>query len=67
MPGPWLHRMPHFRLEATPSVGDEIQTEYFVARADGADALRAVRELGARIDPHLIITELRTMASTTSG
>ncbi|HEV7742695.1 MAG TPA: D-arabinono-1,4-lactone oxidase [Pseudolysinimonas sp.] len=61
--GPWLHRMPHFKLESTPSVGDEIQTEYFVPRADGAAALRAVRELGSRIDPHLVVTELRTAAA----
>ena len=63
VPGPWLHRVPHFRLEGAPSAGDEIQTEYFVARSDGPDALRAVRELGARIDEHLIITELRTMTA----
>lgn len=62
-PGPWLHRVPHFRLEGTPSAGDEIQTEYFVPRAQAADALRAVRELGTRIHPHLIITELRTAAA----
>jgi xylitol oxidase len=63
VPGPWLHRIPHFRLEGTPSAGEEIQSEYFVARWDGPDALRAVRELGARIDEHLIITELRTIAA----
>jgi xylitol oxidase len=63
VPGPWLHRMPHFRLDATPSVGDEIQTEYFVPREHGADALRAVRELGSQIDPHLFVTELRTAAA----
>lgn len=61
--GAWLHRLPHFRLEATPSVGDEIQSEYFVDRADAPDALRAVRRLGARIDEHLVITELRTMTA----
>ena len=60
IPGPWLERLPHFRLDSTPSVGDEIQTEYFVARSDGPAALRAVRELGPRIAPHLHITELRT-------
>jgi xylitol oxidase len=59
----WLHRLPHFRLDATPSVGDEIQTEYFVPREHGAAALHAVRKLAARIDPHLVITELRTMAA----
>ncbi|HEY4225334.1 MAG TPA: FAD-binding protein [Pseudolysinimonas sp.] len=62
IPGPWLERLPHFRLDATPSVGDEIQTEYFVDRAGGPAALRAVRELGPRIAPHLHITELRTTA-----
>jgi xylitol oxidase len=61
--GPWLHRIPHFRLEGTPSAGEEIQSEYFVTRSDGPDALRAVRELGPRIDEHLIITELRTIAA----
>jgi xylitol oxidase len=61
--GPWLHRIPHFRLEGTPSAGEEIQSEYFVARSDGPDALRAVREFGPRIDEHLIITELRTIAA----
>ncbi|GIG54899.1 FAD-binding protein [Demequina activiva] len=61
--GAWLERLPHFRLDSTPSNGDEIQTEYFVALEDGADALRAVRELGEAIAPHLLITELRTVAA----
>ena len=42
-PGPWLERLPHFRLENTPSNGDEIQTEYFVDRAHGPHALAALR------------------------
>jgi len=62
-PGAWLHRLPHFRLDGTPSNGDEIQTEYFVALEDAADALRAVRALAAQIDPLLMITELRTVAA----
>ena len=62
-PGPWSQRLPHFRLDAVPSVGEELQTEYFVRRSDTAAALKAVRELGARIDPHLFITELRTAAA----
>ncbi|MFW7414650.1 FAD-binding protein [Demequina sp. SO4-18] len=63
VPGPWLERLPHFRLDQTPSNGDEIQTEYFVAIDDGADALRAVRELGPEIAPHLLVSELRTIAA----
>ena len=62
-PGPWLERLPHFRLDGTPSNGDEIQTEYFVARSDASQALAAVRELAAVIDPVLMITELRTVAA----
>ena len=60
VPGPWSERLPHFRLDATPSNGDEIQTEYFVDRAIGAPALAAVRELRDDIAPLLAATELRT-------
>ncbi|GAA5202875.1 D-arabinono-1,4-lactone oxidase [Microbacterium jejuense] len=63
VPGPWMLRLPHFRLDAQPSFGDEIQTEYFVDRADAAAALDAVRALGDGIRPHLIWTELRTAAA----
>ncbi len=61
--GPWSAHLPHFRIDSTPSRGDEIQTEYFVDRADGADALRAVRALAAEIRPLLLVTELRTVAA----
>jgi xylitol oxidase len=44
-------------------VGEELQSEYFVARADAVPALSAVRELAASIDPHLLVTELRTFAA----
>lgn len=63
VPGPWMLRLPHFRLDAEPSFGEEIQTEYFVGRADAAMALAAVRALGDRIRPHLIVTEVRTAAA----
>ena len=59
--GAWCDRLPHFRLDATPSNGDEIQSEYFVARSDAAAALSAVRALGADIRPHLLVSELRTV------
>ena len=63
VPGPWLARLPHFRLEGKPSFGDEIQSEYFVPRSDAAAALRAVRELAPVIQPVLFVSELRTAAS----
>ncbi len=61
--GPWSERLPHFRLDRVPSVGDEIQTEYFVDMSLAPDALRAVRALGPALAPHLVGTELRTVAA----
>ena len=62
--GPWSERLPHFRLDAPPSVGgDELQTEYFVARRHAVDALRALRAMGERISPHLHAAEIRTVAA----
>jgi xylitol oxidase len=63
VPGPWSERLPHFRIDATPSNGDEIQTEYMVAMTDATAALTAVRELSAQIAPALLVTELRTVAA----
>jgi xylitol oxidase len=64
IPGPWSQRLPHFRLDAPPSVGgDELQTEYFVGREHGAAALRVLRSLGAQIAPHLHAAEIRTVAA----
>lgn len=61
--GPWLERIPHFRLDATPSNGDEIQSEYFVDRSDGPAALKALRELRDVISPYLIGSEIRSVAA----
>ncbi|UYM05584.1 D-arabinono-1,4-lactone oxidase [Solicola gregarius] len=64
-PGPWSERLPHFRLDSTPSNGDEIQSEYFVDRRHAVEAIRAVREVGADLEPVLMIGELRTVAADT--
>jgi alditol oxidase len=61
--GPWHTRLPHFRLDFTPSVGDELQTEYFVARSDALAALTAIDGMRDRIAPLLAISELRTVAA----
>lgn len=63
VPGPWLDRLPHFRLDHTPSNGNELQTEYIVPRLHAVDAVKAVRALSDRITPHLHISELRSMAA----
>ena len=61
--GPSWDRLPHFELAAVPSVGEELQTEYFVPRAQVNEALAALRDLGADIDPALHVSELRTVAA----
>jgi alditol oxidase len=63
LPGPWYERLPHFKLEFTPSSGRELQTEYFVPLERGYEAILAVERLRDRITPHLFVTELRTIAS----
>ena len=45
-PGPWSDRLPHFRMGFTPSAGEELQTEYLVARARAMAAIEAVRGAG---------------------
>lgn len=63
IPGPWYERLPHFRMDFTPSSGQEIQSEFFVDRKDAYKAILAVEKLRDRITPHLFITELRTIAA----
>jgi xylitol oxidase len=63
--GPWSERLPHFRSGFTPSSGEEIQSEFFVARQDAAAAVQAVRELANVIVPLLLVCELRTIAADT--
>ena len=61
--GPWYERLPHFKLNFTPSSGQEIQTEFFVPFDRGYEAIRAVETLRDKITPHLFITELRAIAA----
>lgn len=61
--GPWHERLPHFRMGFTPSSGKELQSEYFVARSHAVDAISAVERLRDHVSPHLMISELRTIAA----
>ncbi|MEU5656753.1 FAD-binding protein [Streptomyces sp. NPDC047737] len=62
VPGPWHARLPHFRLEFTPSNGEELQSEYFVARRDAVAAYEALDRIRERFAPVLQIGEIRTVA-----
>jgi xylitol oxidase len=61
IPGPWYERLPHFRMNFTPSSGAELQSEYFVPRDQAIEAIQAVEKLRDHITPHLFITELRSI------
>ncbi|MEE6262257.1 FAD-binding protein [Plantactinospora sonchi] len=63
VPGPWHARLPHFRLEFTPSSGEELQSEYFVARHHLVEALAALADIADRIAAVLQISEIRTVAA----
>ena len=63
VPGPWHRRLPHFRLEFTPSFGDELQTEYLIPRRQAAPALDAVASMRAALAPVLMVSEIRTVAA----
>ena len=61
-PGPWFDRLPHFKLEFTPSNGDELQSEFLVPRRHAVAAIQALRELAGAVAPLLQVCELRTVA-----
>ena len=63
VPGPWYERLPHFKMNFTPSSGQELQTEYLVPFEHAYPAIRAVETLRDQITPHLFVTELRTIAA----
>ena len=59
VPGPWHERLPHFKMNFTPSSGKELQSEFFVPRSRAYEAIMAVETLRDEIGPLLFITELR--------
>jgi xylitol oxidase len=71
--GPWHERLPHFRMDHTPSSGAELQTEYLVPRQHAGGALVALSAIRDRFGALVQVTEVRTIAadelwmSTASG
>lgn len=61
--GPWYERLPHFKMGFTPSRGDELQSEYFVSRQNAVDAISAIEKKSDLIGPHLLVSEIRTIAA----
>jgi len=61
--GPWHERLPHFRMEFTPSSGEELQSEYMVPRQHALAAIQAIDRIREHVAPLLQISELRTIAA----
>ncbi|HZY82019.1 MAG TPA: FAD-binding protein [Cyclobacteriaceae bacterium] len=61
--GPWHERLPHFKMDFTPSAGEELQAEYFVPKANGYAAIEAVYALRDKVSPLIQITEVRSIAA----
>ena len=62
-PGRWSDRLPHFRMGFTPSSGDEVQSELLLPRSSVLEAIPLVRALHDEMAPHLLISEIRTVAA----
>jgi xylitol oxidase len=61
--GPWYERLPHFRMDFTPSSGEELQSEYFVPRQHAIAAFHAIDQIREYIAPNLQISEIRFIAA----
>jgi len=61
--GPWSERLAHFRMDFTPSSGEELQSEYYIPYSRAKEGMQAVLGLSDRIAPLLHISEVRTIAA----
>ncbi len=61
--GPWFERLPHFRLDFTPSSGEELQSEWLIPRESLVPALHALDAIRSVIAPVLLVSEVRTVAA----
>lgn len=62
-PGLWSDRLPHFRMNYTPSSGQEIQSEYLLPRQQAMEAIETLRALANEIRPILLVSEIRRVAA----
>ncbi len=67
VPGPWHERLPHFKMNFTPSSGKELQSEYFIPMSNAVAALKAINSFGDKAGDKwiqdLFISEVRTIAA----
>jgi alditol oxidase len=63
VPGLWSDRLPHFKMGFTPSSGEELQSEVLLPRTSALSAIDTIRGFADDIEPHLLISEIRTVAA----
>jgi xylitol oxidase len=62
IPGPWSERLIHLPPDQELGPREQIQSEYLLPRANAPAAFAKLRAMSDRIDPHLFVSEIRTMA-----
>ena len=63
VPGPWYERLPHFRMDHTPSAGAELQSEYLFDRRHAPAAILAVERVRETFAHLVQVSEVRTIAA----
>ncbi|MFI7542630.1 D-arabinono-1,4-lactone oxidase [Actinoplanes sp. NPDC049599] len=63
VPGPSHARLPHFRLEFSPSTGAELQSEWMVPLDRALEAIDAVARVREQVAAVVQVNELRTVAA----
>ena len=63
VPGSWHERLAHFKMEFTPSSGEELQSEYIIPRHFAYAALSSINSVRDVIAPVLHVSEIRTAAA----
>jgi xylitol oxidase len=63
--GPWHERLFHFAIGNTASAGAELQSEFFVKRADAPAAIAALHAAQEQFSKALFISEVRSVAADT--
>ncbi|ANS77867.1 xylitol oxidase [Serinicoccus hydrothermalis] len=63
IPGPWLDRLPHFRLDFTPSNGAEVQSEWLLPRRRAGEAIDWLRGMAGSLGPLTKACEMRTVSA----
>lgn len=61
--GPWYERLPHFKMEFTPSSGKELQSEFFVPLPNAVEAFKVIQSFKRKLAPILMISEVRAVAA----